>query len=184
MRISKRDKRFLQLGLLAVLLFIFSRYILIPFYQQEISLREEIEGMELTYEQYKKILLKKDDIEKQLSQIKQKKNKITSQFLRGDTPALAAAELQRILEQIAKSSEVKLKRVRVRDSDEVGEFLSIPIEVRMTTDLQKVTKFLEGIKNSNKFLYVGKLKISVKNRRDPKSLIVTMTVNGLIMEKA
>jgi Tfp pilus assembly protein PilO len=184
MRISKRDKRFLQLGLLAVLLFIVTKYLLVPFYQQEISLREEIERMELTHEQYKKILLKRDDIEKQLSQIKQQKNKITSQFLRGDTPALAAAELQRILEQIAKTSEVELKSVRVRDSDEVGEFLSIPIEVRMTTDLQKVTQFLEGIKKSNKFLYVGKLKISVKNRRDPKSLIVTMTVNGLIMEEA
>jgi hypothetical protein len=184
MRISKRDKRFLQLGLLAVLLFIVTKYLVIPFYQQEISLREEIEGMELTHEQYKKIVLKRDDIEKQLSQITQKKNKITSQFLRGDTPALAASELQRILEQIAKTSEVELKRVRVRDSDEVGEFLSIPIEVRMTTDLQKATQFLEGIKKSNKFLYVGKLKISVKNRRDPKSLIVTMTVNGLIMDKS
>ena len=59
MRISKRDKRFLQLGLLAVLLFIFSRYLLIPFYQQEMALREKIERMELTYEQYNKILLKK-----------------------------------------------------------------------------------------------------------------------------
>ena len=181
MGISKRDKRFLMLGLSAVFIFILAQYVCIPFYNSEMEIREKIQLLELTNEKYTKILEKREDVVSKLNQLKRKESKTSNQLLlKGETTSLAAAEMQKMLEKLSSSSDIELKRVRVRDTKEIGDFLSIPVELRFTTDLKKMTDFLSKIKNSNKLITISRFKVSVKNRRDPKLLIVTMWANGFM----
>lgn len=181
MNLSKRDKRFLRLGLSAVLVFVFVQYVFIPFYNSEMEIREKIQSLELTHEKYRKILLKREDVVNKLNQLKQEENKISNQWLlKGTTASLAAAEMQKMLEKLSKDSDIELKRVKVRESKETGDFLSIPVELRFTTDLKKMTDFLSKIKKSNKLITISRFRIRVKRRRDPKLLIVTMWANGFM----
>lgn len=181
MGISKRDKRFLMLGLSAVFLFILVQYVCIPFYNSEMQIRETIQSLEQTHEKYRKILIKRDQVVSRLNQLKQEESKTSNKLLlKGTTTSLAAAEMQKMLEKLSNSSDIELKRVKVQEAKEIGNFLSIPVELRFTTDLQKMTDFLSKIKDSNKLITISRFRIRVKRRRDPKLLIVTMWANGFM----
>ena len=99
------------------------------------------------------------------------------------TPSLAAAEMQKILEKLSKTHQLELKSVKVKDAEEKGEFLVIPLEIRLITDLNRTRKFLAGLEKNAKYLVIPKLKISVKNQKDPKEVIVTMVVTGFFLNK-
>lgn len=183
MGMSKRDKRFLMLGLSAVFIFILVQYVCIPFYHSEMEIREKIQSLELTHETYRKILIKRDDVAHKLNQLKQEESKISDQLLlKGTTPSLAAAEMQRMLEKLSHSSDIELKRVKVQEAKETEDLLSIPVELRFTTDLKKMTDFLSKIKNSNKLITIKRVRIRVRRQRDPKLLIVTMWANGFMKQ--
>jgi hypothetical protein len=61
--------------------------------------------------------------------------------------------------------------------------LAIPLEVRLITDLNRTRKFLADLEKNAKCLVIPKLKISVKNQRDPKEVIVTLVVTGFFIKK-
>jgi hypothetical protein len=71
----------------------------------------------------------------------------------------------------------------VKTPEEFEYFTSIPIELRFTTDLNKITKLLEDIEQNKKLMIISKFRISAKRRRDPKLLIVTLLIEGF-MENA
>jgi len=146
------------------------------------EIRERIQLMELNNEKYQKILRKRDEIENKLNRLRRKDNELDSKLLKGNTPSLAAAEMQKMLEKLSKASDLELKSVKVKKPEEIGDFLSIPIEVRFTTDLKKTTKFLKGIEKHNKLITISRLRIYVKRRRKPKLLIITMMVRGFMEE--
>jgi Tfp pilus assembly protein PilO len=170
-----------MLGLSAVFIFILAQYVCIPFYNSEMEIREKIQLLELTNEKYNKILEKRNDVVSKLNQLKRKESKTSNQLLlKGETTSLAAAEMQKMLEKLSSSSDIELKRVKVKESKEIGDFLTIPVELRFTTDLKKMTDFLNKIKNSNKLITISRFRIRVRRRRDPKLLIVTMWANGFM----
>ena len=184
MVISKRDKKFLRLGVLAVIIFVVVQYVFIPFYNREMEIREKIQLMELTNEKYTKIVSQRNKIENKLTQLKREKNRLDSKLLEANTTSLAAAKLQKTLEKISHASDLELKSVKVRTPEEIEDFISIPIELRFTTDLKRTTKFLKGIEKHNKLITISRLRVSVKRRRKPKLLIVTMVVRGYMEEAA
>ena len=180
MAISKRDKNFIKLGITAIIIFAVVRYVLIPFYNSEMGIREKINKMELTYEKCERIINQRDKLEKKLNQLIRQESRVDNKLLEGNTTSLAAAKLQKILEKISKASDVELKSVKVKTPEEFEYFTSIPIELRFTTDLDKTTKLLERIELNNKLMIVSKFRISAKRRRDPKLLIVTLLVKGFM----
>ena len=91
--------------------------------------------------------------------------------------------MQKILEKLSKTHQLELKSVKVKDAEEKGEFLVIPLEIRLITDLNRTRKFLAGLEKNAKYLVIPKLKISVKNQKDPKEVIVTMVVTGFFLNK-
>lgn len=183
MNISRRDKKFLTVGALALLLFLVINYIIIPFIQSEREIREGTEQKEVTLEQYERIIAGRAEVEKQLAQVKKKQTQLNAKLLTGSTPSLAAADMQKMLEKIAATHDLEMKSVKVQDGEKQGDLLTIPLEIRLQTDLERTRKFLADIEKSQKDLIVPSLKISVQNQRDPKEVIVTMVVTGFFMKE-
>jgi Tfp pilus assembly protein PilO len=181
--ISRRDKKFLTVGALALLLFLVSNYIIIPFIQSEREIREGTEQKEVTLEKYERIIAGRAEVEKQLAQVKKKQTQLNAKLLTGSTPSLAAADMQKMLEKIAATHDLEMKSVKVQDGEKQGDLLTIPLEIRLQTDLERTRKFLADIEKSQKYLIVPSLKISVQNQRDPKEVIVTMVVTGFFMKE-
>lgn len=183
MNISRRDKKFLTVGALALLLFLVINYIILPFIQSEREIREGTEQKEVTLEQYERIIAGRAEVEKQLAQVKKKQTQLNAKLLTGSTPSLAAADMQKMLEKIAATHDLEMKSVKVQDGEKQGDLLTIPLEIRLQTDLERTRKFLADIEKSQKYLIVPSLKISVQNQRDPKEVIVTMVVTGFFMKE-
>ena len=183
MSISKRDKRFLTVGALALLLFLVITYIIMPFIESEREIREGTEQKEVTLEKFERIIAGRAEVEKQLAQVKKKQTQLNSKFLTGSTPSLAAAEMQKMLEKIAGTHDLEMKSVKVQDGEKQGDLLTIPLEIRLQTDLERTRKFLADIEKNQKYFIVPSLKISVQNQRDPKEVIVTMVITGFFMKE-
>jgi Tfp pilus assembly protein PilO len=181
--ISKRDKKILTIGGLAVAAFLFITYVISPFFESEQEIRDKTEQREGLLKKYEKIINQKSEVEKDLAQMKRKLAKIKGKLLKGSTPSLAAAEMQKMLEKISKVHDLELKSVKVKEAEKEGDFLVIPLELRLTTDLNRTRKFLTDLEKNQKYLIIPQLKISVKNQRDPKEVIVTIVVSGFFMEE-
>ncbi len=183
MNISKRDKKVLMTGALAVALFLVINYVISPFIESENDIQEGTEQKEMLLQKYEKVINQRGKIEKKLAKMKREQSDLNEKLLKGSTPSLAAAEMQKMLENISKKYGLELKSVKVKDAEESGEFLTIPLEIRLTTDLNSTRKFLADLEKNSKYLIIPKLKISVKNQRDPKEVIVTLVVTGFFMKK-
>lgn len=183
MNISKRDKRFLTVGAAGLLLFLVINYIIIPFIESEREIKEGTEQKEVTLEKFEKIIAGRAEVEKQLAQVKKKQTQMNAKLLTGSTPSLAAADMQKMLEKISGTHDLELKSVKVQDGEKQGDLLTIPLEIRLQTDLERTRKFLVDIEKNQKYLIVPSLKISVQNQRDPKEVIVTMVVTGFFMKE-
>ncbi len=183
MNLSKRDKRFLTVGAAALLLFLVVNYIIVPFIESEGEIRDGTEQKEVTLEKFEKIIAGRAEVEKQLAQVKKKQSQLNAKLLTGSTPSLAAAEMQKMLEKISAAHDLELKSVKVQDGEKQGDLLTIPLEIRLQTDLDRTRKFLADIEKNQKYLVVPSLKISVQNQRDPKEVIVTMVVTGFFMKE-
>ena len=91
--------------------------------------------------------------------------------------------MQKMLEKIAGAHDLEMKSVKVQDGEKQGDLLTIPLEIRLQTDLGRTSKFLADIEKNQKYLIVPSLKISVQNQRDPKEVIVTMVVAGFFVKE-
>ncbi len=183
MNISKRDKKFLTVGALALLLFLVINYVIVPFIESEREIREGTEQREVTLENYERIIAGRAEVERQLAQVKKKQAQLHAKLLTGSTPSLAAADMQKMLEKIAGAHDLEMKSVKVQDGEKQGDLLTIPLEIRLQTDLGRTSKFLADIEKNQKYLIVPSLKISVQNQRDPKEVIVTMVVAGFFVKE-
>jgi Tfp pilus assembly protein PilO len=181
--ISKRDKKILTIGGLAVAAFLFITYVITPFFESEQEIRDKTEQGEILLKKYEKIINQKSEVEKNLAQMKRNLSKIKGKLLKGSTPSLAAAEMQKMLEKLSKVHDLELKSVKVKEAEKEGDFLVIPLELRLTTDLNRTRKFLTDLEKNQKYLIIPQLKISVKNQRDPKEVIVTIVVSGFFMDE-
>jgi len=181
--ISKRDRKILTIGIVAVALFLVFTYVISPFMESEQDIRDRTQQLEMLLQKYEKIIGQQKEIEKNLTQIKREQGQLNNKLLKGSTPSLAAAEMQKMLEQISKKYDLELKSVKVKDAEKEGDFLAIPLEIRLTTDLNSTRKFLSDLEKNQKYLIIPQLKISVKNQRDPQEVIVTIVVTGFFMEE-
>jgi len=184
LKISKRDKKVLTVGAVAVFLILVMNYVVFPFIESEKGIRERTQQKEMVLQKYEKIIKQRKEVEEKLDQLNRKLNRLNRKLLKGSTTSLAAAEMQKILERISSKHDLELKSVKVKEAEERGEFLAIPIEVRLTTDLNRARKFLADLEKNSKYLVIPKLKISVKNQRDPKEVIVTLVVNGFFLKES
>lgn len=137
---------------------------------------------------YQKMLHSAGDQEKELSILEAALKRGEAGLLTGKTPALAAADIQKVVHEIAKKSHVEIQSVRVlKPKDVVGShYLSIPVQVVIKGVMRQLTKFLYQIVQSSKYLTVQEVRIIVTRRRLRGKASVSelikadITINGFL----
>ena len=137
---------------------------------------------------YQKMVSSAVVLEKELSLLEVTLKKGEAGLLTGKTPALAAADIQKVLHKIARKSHVEIKSVRVLKPKEVGgsHYLSIPVEVEITGSIRQFKEFLFQVMASSKYLTVQKVRIKVSRRRSRGKnvnlhlMAVKVTINGFL----
>jgi len=137
---------------------------------------------------YQKMVHSAASLEKELSLDRVILEKGEAGLLTGKTPALAAADIQKVLHEIAGKSHVEIRSVRVLKPNEVdgSPYLSIPVEVTIKGTIRQFKEFLFQIMTSSKYLTVQRVQIKVSRRRSQgkyitsELIVVKITVNGFL----
>jgi len=106
--------------------------------------------------------------------------KLSATFLTAATPAVAASELQNIAKEMAAAAKTETRSERILPPIDRGELLEIPIEIAVSGEIRHLVDLLSRIENAPKLLRVGDLRVRVMNVVQPKELLATMTLSGII----
>ncbi len=183
MKITARDKKFLIAGVIAVCLFVFLKFLVLPFYDKLGQQKKDIELQQQTLEKYKKFIQKQSEVQQELKKLSSQEKKIQTSLLKGETASLAAADIQKIIDNIAEKSQVRVKSVKVMDPNEKEGLETIPIQITFESDLEKWNSFINSIETNRKLLTIPELKIRVKNKRKPRAISVTLKIVGFKQKK-
>jgi len=116
---------------------------------------------------YQQVLQARGDLEKQVETLEKTLKKRESELFAGETPAIAAADIQKVLQEIAQRSQVEIKTVRVLKPEEVGNryYLNIPVQLNINGTIRHLKDFFYRIMVSPKCLTVKKVGLRVLRRR-------------------
>jgi type II secretory pathway component PulM len=111
-----------------------------------------------------------------------------SQFLAGANPAVASADLQEILKNLAKEQGVQMSSAKVLPVREAGPYLEVPVQVELTATMQQLLTLLYHLEHHKKLLFIPELDINaprwVKAEHKEVTLRISMVISGVIKKGA
>ncbi len=177
--INEREKKFLIIGGIAVLLVIF--YNLFSWYGDVKGNVQEVSDMKwfILNKQLNK-LSQKNIIEKRAEAVVAELAIQEKAFLSGNKTPVAAAALQKFLKDSASSLKIDVKLERTLSPVESEFYLGIPVEIGFTASTGKLKDLLYRINKSPLLLTISEMKIKVTNIRNPVDTYTTLIVTGFI----
>ena len=180
---TTREKFILTLTGAVVLAFVFVEYIAEPLYLKKKSQEQKIENKILFINKYHEILNQKDYYQKKEQVNRELSIQLAKIFLSPSQPALAAADLQKSLEDKAKKSRVHLVQVKMEKAKFMEDLLTVPVKITVKSSLEGLTRLIWSIENDEKLLVVEELVIQRRNKKEPEQLESYLLVNGFIQQR-
>ena len=106
---------------------------------------------------------------------------LTRRFLQQKQPGLAAASLQKLIENFSRGT-VTIERTKVNKPKYIEGMLAVPIEITVRSDLKNLSLFLMKIENDEKLLIVEELRLRRINKSEPEDLQTRLMITGFIQE--
>ncbi len=180
---DRRTKLLLAVG--CVLLIVGVGYRFQPRIQGIWSPNEEIVIKEKQLKKYRKIAKSGKLLAERIKANEKVMKKLQAGLLSGTTPALAAVDIQNILNDIAVKSGIEIRKVRVLKPEEMdeAEYIGIPVQFTLSSTVRQLKGILYGIDNASRYLSVKKITIKVPRagRSKPQAKIqADGTVAGMM----
>ncbi|MEW6380857.1 MAG: type II secretion system protein GspM [bacterium] len=180
-KISEKNKEpALIIGsIVGFILFAFG--VIYPLVNDTRKVRQEIENKRRKIKSFSSIAEKKEIVQARLDYLKSKRETFDQRLLSGDTPAVAAAELQTILNDMASEHELVINSQRIINPKERGILLEVPVQITTQCTITKLKELLYQIESYPKFLSISDLNIRVYRVRDAKDVEARIDVSGFIV---
>jgi hypothetical protein len=109
-----------------------------------------------------------------------------SGLLQAKTPALAAVDIQQVLTQIAGQTAAEIKTMRILDTAamEGEDYIVVPVETTISSDIDQLVAVLYRIENASKLLRIKDLAIRSAGVRRGEKILSTITVEGFMKKSA
>ncbi|MFQ6017530.1 MAG: type II secretion system protein GspM [Kiloniellaceae bacterium] len=134
-----------------------------------------IEQAEALLLRYERIARSREALQAQLEELKARQAAIGI-YLSGDTDALAAAELQDIVNATIEPGGGKLRSIQILPAKTVGEFRRVSVRVQMTATIAQFARILYVLEAGKTFLFVDNLDISNRRARRRKDAAADPTL--------
>ncbi len=108
-----------------------------------------------------------------------------SQFLSGDNPAVASADLQEILKVLTRDHGVQMTSTKVLTPREAGPYLEVPVQAQLSCTTGQLLTILYQLEHHKKLLFVPELEVNaprwtVGAQKSAAALQVNLVVSGVI----
>ena len=181
---SARERRLIGAAGGVLVLLLVHLLVISPFLSYRQDLQDEIAGHREKIENGKAYLARTADITKQRDQLQKLYQQVHAQLVPGDTPTLAAANLQNTLHGLAGEKGVEIQSTQVMRDDAVGEFRRIAVRITVTGDLKQVADFLAGLEHGQTRVSIPFLEISrrgaVLRGKAARALSATLEVTAFL----
>lgn len=159
-RFSVRERRLIGAAAGVLGLFVVHLLVIAPFLSYRQDLQDEIAAHREKLENGQAYLARTADITHQREQLQKAYQQVHAQLVSGDTPTLAAANLQNTLHSLAGEKGVEIQSTQVMRDDTVGEFRRIAVRITVTGDLKQLADFLAGVEHGQTRVSIPFLEIS------------------------
>lgn len=178
-KVNQREKRVLLIGgLVALLIILFRLYSWYGGLMENINNASEVKIVLLKKQLGK--LAENDDLQKQFNLVKQDFEGRRSSLLKEEKTPVAAAELQRILKEMASSQNIDVNLERALTPVDYNFYIGIPVEIGFVSNTEKLGGMLYMLKQSPLLLTVTDMKIRVTNVNNPVNVNATLQIMGFI----
>lgn len=178
---DKRTRYLLIAG--AVLLLLGLAYRLSPHFEGLQGGETEIAAQKKRVEKYRQTAKGRAALEASLASLTKSLEGAEAGLLTGKTEALAAVDIQNVLNEIALGSGLEIKSVQVLKSQkkDTDLYISVPVQFSVSATIRQLKDILYKIEASPKFfLTVERIGISVAGAGGPGQLRVDVTVSGIM----
>ncbi len=105
-----------------------------------------------------------------------------SGLLQAKTAALAAVDIQQVLTQIAGQTAAEIKTMRILNPEAVAgeDYITVPVEATIASDIDQLVGVLYGIQGAPKLLRIKDLAVRSAGVRRGEKILSTITVEGFM----
>lgn len=137
-----------------------------------------------TLNRYSRIIAEIPALEEELNQLIEKKKSFSQYLFEGQTQSVAASTLQDTVKNIITSRGGTTQSQRTEKPTKLGSYNVVSINFGATVpDIRTLTDILIALQNNKPSIVIKELDIRVQNFRDPRQLMVHITVNGITEAK-
>ena len=179
-QIAPRDKKVLIVGGVFIVLYLLFVLIAQPAFRENKLASQKIQDKILFIQKCYEILNQKSYYKAKSTENKSIHTTLSQRFLNPAKPALAAAEQQRLLEELANQTGVNIIRFRVDKPKYVEKLLTISTQVTVRSKLRNLTNFIHRLENNQKFMIIEEISMQRTNKADLEELQTQLTVSGFI----
>jgi Tfp pilus assembly protein PilO len=159
-RFSSRERRLIGAAGGVAVIFLVHVLVISPFLSYRQDLQDEIAAYRERIENGQAYLARTADLTRQRDQFQKAFQQVKAQLVPGDTPTLAAANLQTVLHNLAGEKGVEIQSTQVMRDDTVGDFRRIAVRITVTGDLKQLADFLIAAEHGNTRVAIPFLEIS------------------------
>lgn len=183
-RLGMRERRLIAAAGFLFGLVIVYWLVVTPFLDYREDLRDEIAADRERLENARAYLGRAGDITRERDALAQRLQQLRSQLVPGDTPTLAAANLQNTLHSLAAEKGVEIQSTQVMRDEVVGDFQRISERLTVTGELKGLADFLAGVEYGPQRVNVTFLEISrrgaVLRGKSARALSATLEVSAFL----
>ncbi len=156
--------RLVAVGLLLIPIILLIEFIITPLIQRYVTLSGDIVELEQEIVRYRTLLAELPALRAAVQQLDASRP-LAPYLLEGDNQALAAASLQRRLQQLASKLGIRVISLRVQPPSRDGPLERIAVEARLQSSLDALHDLLLDIETGMPITYVDNVSISVRAAR-------------------
>ena len=179
-KLNKRERYFILFCIICISLYLSYKFVYLSLIQSYRYKQIRIETLETKYNSHKEMAAQRNSIDKTLAFLQKELMKVESRFFPTEKESLVAAQIQQDIEQICMRNGIKLHRSRVLKTEKMGSYKKIPIQVIFHGSMRAFNRIIFALKNQKKYLSIPEVEIRVTTRRNPKTIMTTMTVYGIM----
>ncbi|MBI5788190.1 MAG: hypothetical protein HZA78_04985 [Candidatus Schekmanbacteria bacterium] len=183
MALQDREKTIIWIGGVIILLIIAYRWGITPVMESQAGVRDKLAANSLILAKSNNKIARQKELETQIKTVNGEITLAEKNLLKGETPSLAAAELQKLLKNITNKENVKISSEKIISPQDADEYQKIPVQIALNCLVSDLRKVLFQIENCPTALIVAETKIKVNDVRNPSNVEAMLTVFGLIKNK-
>jgi len=180
--ISSREKWLLSMAVVAVPAFVLMQYVVLPYWDSMGTTSEKTEVQSKRVIQDRRILKGQDSVKAALEEVHRRAAQAESGLLNSRSDALANAEIQGIVKDLAVSKGMTFRRTDLLPVKPVSpEYTKVSTRIEVLGAINQLVDLLVTFEGGPKILFVEEMRISplrLGNSKD-KQVLATLMVSGL-----